>query len=276
MRRLTILLAALAALMLVPAAQAFAAPTVSVTIEGNGAGEVSSVGGFEGSGLIEGEPPIECTYVSPGPAEGECESEATAYSGVEGVVLHEIAAEGSEFAGWTHTAVGGAGCNEIAYECKAFGAEGEYTGDEITATFEPATESAEQPLTLKVNSGSGTTVSNPAGIECTGSSGETCTSEFEEGAEVTLTASPAAGYRFYNWAACPGTTNGRQCTVTMSAAKEAKVNFIKTWKLTVSKSSGSVPGILKVLPSPASSAPTSATAPAIRSPTGRKSNGHPL
>ena len=116
--------------------------------------------------------------------------------------------------------------------------------------YEQGAPPAEQPLTLEVNSGSGTTVSNPAGIECTGSTGKTCAAEFEEGAEVTLTASPAAGYRFYNWAACPGTTNGRQCTVTMSEAKEARVNFIKTWKLTVSKSSGSEDGIFKVLPSP--------------------------
>ena len=74
------------------------------------------------------------------------------------------------------------------------------------------------------------------------------TSEFEEGAEVTLTASPAAGYRFYNWPACPGTANGRQCTVTMSAAKEVKVNFKKSWQLTASKAGGSQPGIIKVLP----------------------------
>ena len=65
---------------------------------------------------------------------------------------------------------------------------------------------------------------------------------------MTLTASPAAGYRFYNWPACPGTANGRQCTVTMSAAKEVKVNFKKSWQLTASKAGGSEPGIIKVLP----------------------------
>ena len=109
-------------------------------------------------------------------------------------------------------------------------------------------EAAGQPLTLKINSGEGTVVSNPAGIECTGAGRHLRRNEFEEGAEVTLTASPAAGYRFYNWAACPGTANGRQCKVTMSAAKEVKVNFKKSWQLTASKAAGSQPGIVKVLP----------------------------
>ncbi|HEX5376300.1 MAG TPA: hypothetical protein VFW48_09075, partial [Solirubrobacterales bacterium] len=64
MRRLTILLAAVGALMLVPAAQAFANGTVTVDIAGNGSGEVSSVGGLgvmggygEYGNALEGTPP---------------------------------------------------------------------------------------------------------------------------------------------------------------------------------------------------------------------------
>ena len=341
MRRLTILLAAVGALLLVPAAQAFANGTIKVNIEGSGSGEVSSVGGYLKSGFWEGSPPLECHGP---PATGTCETELVEEEeepGLEAIALSEyfgdsgselvalIVEEGNDNEGKCEALVssgcilyqetGGGNVEVTAYfepsaaefelTAKTGGVEGasgtvisepagincaECThsfpintdvtltavpnpGSEfvdwlcgsgtgtvvegkctvkmtenklVEAHFKPAAEPAEQPLTLKVNSGSGTTVSNPAGIECTGSTGKTCTAEFEEGAEVTLTASPAAGYRFYNWAACPGATNGRQCTVTMSEAKEARVNFIKTWKLTVSKSSGSEDGIFKVLPSP--------------------------
>ena len=258
MRRLTILLAAMGALLLLPAAQAFANGTLTVSIAGTGSGEVSSAGGYYELGFWEGSPAIECTGP---PATGVCENELEEYEeepGIEAVALHAITAAGSEFAGWEVTE--GTDYGEL---CENFNdpsacipsVESGAGNAAVTVYFECETEGGcegapEQPLTLKVNSGSGTTVSNPAGIECTGSTGKTCAAEFEEGAEVTLTASPAAGYRFYNWAACPGTTNGRQCTVTMSEAKEARVNFIKTWKLTVSKSSGSEDGIFKVLPSP--------------------------
>ena len=108
-------------------------------------------------------------------------------------------------------------------------------------------EVGEAPLTLNINEGEGTVVSKPDPLECSGSEGESCKAEFEGGTEVTLTASPAAGYRFYNWQSCPS-ANGRQCTVTMSAAKEVGVRFKKSWDLTVSKAAGSEPGILKVLP----------------------------
>ncbi len=110
-------------------------------------------------------------------------------------------------------------------------------------------EISEIPLTLNINEGEGTVVSNPAGITCSGPKGEECTSEFEEGAEVTLTASPAAGYVFYAWQSCPSPT-GRQCKVTMSEAKEVGVKFKQAYKLSVSKASGSETGIFKVLPSP--------------------------
>ena len=256
MRRLTILLAAMGALLLLPAAQAFANGTLTVSIAGTGSGEVSSAGGYYELGFWEGSPAIECTGP---PATGVCENELEEYEeepGVEAVALHAITAAGSEFAGWEVTE--GTDYGEL---CENFNdpsacipsVESGAGNAAVTVYFECETEGGcegapEQPLTLKINSGEGTVVSNPAGITCTGSAGEECTSEFEEGSEVTLTASPASGYRFYNWAACPGTATGRQCKVTMSAAKEAKVNFKKSWQLTASKAAGSQPGIVKVLP----------------------------
>jgi Divergent InlB B-repeat domain len=130
-RRITILLAALGALLLIPATQAFAGGTANVTIEGHGAGEVSSVGGvgafesgnpeftelFESFGpAAEGSPPIQCSYP---PQAGTCEAPVTLDEAleVEGVALHAVAAPGSEFAGWTVEEIGAVlgvvlGCSE--------------------------------------------------------------------------------------------------------------------------------------------------------------------
>jgi len=338
-RRITILLAALGALMLVPAASAFAAGTMTVIPAGGGSGEVDSTTGSGGSGFLVGEPPVECAYDGETEeATGECGPlEMAAEGGVEGIGLRQTAALGSEFTGWLVEgatqfwyACGGPGSNEYctpgAYEgeepaitvyavfepceegseaatcnatlkvkktgegfgtvtseggaincspeCEAVYEEGaevtleaeaktnsEFTGwtgctsesegkchvtmgeigttTEVEANFEPAPE---QPLTLKIQEGEGTVVSDPAGITCTGPAGEECTSEFEENAEVTLTASPAAGYRFFSWGLCPS-ANGRQCTVTMSEATEVRAKFKKTYNLTIDKG-GSQRGVV--------------------------------
>jgi len=354
-RRIAILLAALAALMLVPAAGAFAANNFSVTIAGEGGGEVSSVGGLieegEPTGFLEGSPAIECSYESPGPATGTCENEqAEIEPGIEGIALHAVPDPGSELvlwlneggvklAGtvcrsteeanlpqhpeqWEHCLLGqesGAGNIELtvvfepcaegseAWTCGAMlnvGVTGDGNvdsedggiancqkyeaadacselyepGEEVTLTATPEkgfgfagwtgcdsesegkcivtmgelatsreveAEFAElptYPLTLEIKEGEGTVVSDPAGIECTGPAGEECTSEFEEGQEVTLTASPAAGYRFFSWGLCPS-ANGRQCTVTMSEATEVRAKFKKTYNLTIDKG-GSQRGVV--------------------------------
>ena len=81
------------------------------------------------------------------------------------------------------------------------------------------------PLTVgKV--GEGSVTSEPAGIECAAG----CTQEtrgFEEGAEVTLTASAASGYVFTGWSNCDsGTKYGRQCVVVATAGhRPVKAHF---------------------------------------------------
>jgi len=345
-RRLTILLAALGALMLVPAAGAFAAGTVTVVPLGESSGEVSSAG----KGL-PGSPPIECAYdgeteeasgecgpvdmtagggaeqlelgaavafgdeisqwvVEPSPfiaakcsspafmecnlgdlegtnneytvyaefepcqegskvptcnheivvsktgsGEGEITSEPKANQEIDEaaidcgescdgqfapeteVALSANAEEGSEFTGWT-------GCeSEAEGKCIVTMPEGLESKEvfEITANFDEEAPSG-LPLTLEIKEGEGTVVSDPAGITCTGSAGEECTSEFAENEEVTLTASPAAGYRFFSWGLCPS-ANGRQCTVTMSEATEVRAKFKKTYDLTIDKG-GSQRGVV--------------------------------
>jgi hypothetical protein len=84
----------------------------------------------------------------------------------------------------------------------------------------------------KTGTGEGSVSSAPAGITC----GATCSAEFEEGGEVTLTATPAAGSSFAEWSgACSGSG---ECKVTMSEALEVKAEFtaLPKFPLTVSKS----------------------------------------
>jgi len=90
------------------------------------------------------------------------------------------------------------------------------------------------PLTI-AKAGEGTVVSSPAGIECTGAkTGAECEHAYEQNEMVTLTASPASGYAFGQWAGCT-TRLGLTCAVEMSKAKTVKVTFVKTPSLMIEK-----------------------------------------
>jgi len=249
--------------MLVPAASAFA-ETVTVTIAGTGGGEISSAEGlhaFESSypPVYVGEPPIECGYASPGPQTGTCENEAEDLGeGISGDALWATPAPGSKFAGWKVT--GGMqfgtfipGCfkdhSETTFEnrwrsCLAYTETGSGSNVQVTATFDVKTP---PNLKLNVEEGSGTVISNPAGLECTASAPESCEGEVAEG-KVILTASPAPGYLVKSWKGCDvGGVNGRQCTVTAgSSLKEVGVKFVKVFSLAGSKSGGL--GIMSTAP----------------------------
>lgn len=70
-------------------------------------------------------------------------------------------------------------------------------------------------------SGRGTVTSQPAGISCRADGG-TCTAQFPEGTQVTLTGAPDAGSVFVEWSnACAGGT----CTVTMDGARTVGASF---------------------------------------------------
>ena len=71
----------------------------------------------------------------------------------------------------------------------------------------------------KQGTGQGTVTSTPAGIDC----GSSCESSFNDGEEVTLTASAAAGSAFTGWSgACTGTA---PCQVTMDQARSITATF---------------------------------------------------
>jgi Divergent InlB B-repeat domain len=100
------------------------------------------------------------------------------------------------------------------------------------------------PFTLTIEEGSGTVVSDPAGIECSGEAPQTCETESIAEGTVTLTASPASGYLFRGWRGCDPRSGefgayGRQCTIELNEAKEVGAKFVKSYDLTLS---GSDPG----------------------------------
>lgn len=81
----------------------------------------------------------------------------------------------------------------------------------------------------KTGNGSGTVTSSPSGIDC----GSQCSSAFETGAQVTLTAVAAPGSTFIGWTgACRGTGT---CTVRMSANQAVTAEFRSTGALVVSR-----------------------------------------
>jgi hypothetical protein len=69
--------------------------------------------------------------------------------------------------------------------------------------------------------GSGSVTSSPAGINC----GAVCTHDFDGGTPVTLTATPAAGYRFGGWSGrCTGTG---ACQFSVTATTTVTATFVK-------------------------------------------------
>jgi hypothetical protein len=72
----------------------------------------------------------------------------------------------------------------------------------------------------KLESGSGTVISSPAGINC----GTRCSAPFTRGANVTLTATPASGSIFSGWSgACSGTN--ATCSVVMNTPQSLTATF---------------------------------------------------
>ncbi len=148
--------------------------------------------------------------VSSSPLRIECGSKCSAeFSEGETVTLTAAPGAGSKLTSWS-------GCTSEAEAGKkclvTIGAT-----NAVTATFEPKPKFA---LSVsKDGTGSGSITSSPAGIDC----GSSCSAEFEEGAEVTLSPSAASGSSFAGWSgACTGTGT---CKVTVDAAKAVTATF---------------------------------------------------
>jgi hypothetical protein len=96
----------------------------------------------------------------------------------------------------------------------------------------------------KAGNGTGAVTSIPAGISC----GAACSTTYEVGSLVTLTAAPAVGTSFTGWSGsgCSGTG---ACTVAINGAKSVTANFaLQSRSLTVTKTGN---GVGKVTSAPA-------------------------
>src|SRR5207244_693191 len=86
-------------------------------------------------------------------------------------------------------------------------------------TSAPASATNFQLTVTLAGGGSGTVVSNPAGITCK----PTCTASFAAGTQVKLTATPAKGSFFASWSgACK---SGNPCTVTVNSNLAVTATF---------------------------------------------------
>jgi uncharacterized repeat protein (TIGR02543 family) len=136
------------------------------------------------------------------------------------VSLSATPATGYYFSGWSGACTGTGACTVTLTAAKS-----------VTATFKA------NPVLTVSRSGSGTVVSDVAGITC----GSDCSEPYLNGTPVTLSATPATGYYFSGWSgACTG---AGACTVTMTAARSVTATFtaIPKYTLTVSRSgSGAV------------------------------------
>ena len=174
-------------------------PTLSVSRSGTGSGTVTS-----------------------SPSGVDCGSTCSAQFDPDATVtLTATAASDSTFAAWS-------GCESSSgTQCTVSMTHSR----SVTATFNQPPSEDKQTLSVSpIGSGSGTVTSNPSGINC----GATCSAEFDEGDDVTLTASAASGSSFEGWGgACSGTGS---CTVTMSEARSVTARFEVRRTLQVTRS----------------------------------------
>ena len=169
-----------------------------VTVAGTGTGTVTSV-----------------------PAGISCPSACTAnFNGGTSVSLTATSGSGSTFAGWS-------GACSLAGTCSV----SMTAAQSVTATFN--TIPTTFPLTVSLV-GTGAVTSAPAGITCP----STCSANFNSGALVSLTATPAAGFTFGGWSGvCSGVGT---CAVSMTAAKAATATFRATTTTTLALSAAQV------------------------------------
>lgn len=147
------------------------------------------------------------------PAGVSCGAKCTAkFAQGTPVTLKAAPATGSTFAGWSGADCSGAGSCIVDVE------EGDVA---VTATFADGSVAKRKLTVERKGTGTGTVTSSPSGIEC----GSTCSAEYDNGIEVTLTGTPGAGSEAVQWSGCTSVTGDGKCKVTMTAAKTVAATF---------------------------------------------------
>jgi hypothetical protein len=167
--------------------------TLTVAVDGTGAGTVTSVP--EGITVTSGDDPAAVDF----PADTQ-------------VTLTATPVTGSVFTGWSGDCTGTGTC--------ALTMDGDKN---VVATFALAADVPQRSLEVAITgAGTGTVTSTPEGIDVT-SGGDPATGDFASGTQVTLTAVPAAGSAFSGWTGdCSGTD---PCVLTMDADKNVVATF---------------------------------------------------
>jgi len=182
---------------------------------------VANPGSGVGGGFISGSRPgPEFNRIRCGDQEEECEQE---YSQGMTVTLEVSPNQRSEFLGWT-------GCTSepSPTECKVEMTEAKT----VKAKLAPIEQ---EVLTVATEgTGAGQISASPGGefpaLEC-GNGATACTAEYNKGAKLTLTASPATYSRFGGWKNCPNVLSSNEfsaseCEVPdLTAATEVKAQF---------------------------------------------------
>lgn len=125
------------------------------------------------------------------------------------VTLTPTATNGSTFAGWGGACSGTSSCKVTIS-----------ANTSVTATFNQAAPPPTSTLTVDLaGNGSGSVTSSPAGISC----GTQCSATYDNGTQVTLTATPVSGSTFTGWGgACTGTA---PCIITLNANTSVTATF---------------------------------------------------
>jgi len=126
------------------------------------------------------------------------------------VTLTATAATGSRFVEWSGACSGAGACVVTMSQAQS-----------VTATFNVVF-----PLNVSI-AGTGAVTSSPPGINCP----TTCSTTFDSGTSVLLTATPTSGWVFNGWGgACTGTGT---CVVTMSATESVTATFTQSFLLSI-------------------------------------------
>jgi hypothetical protein len=191
--------------------------TITATFDGNSGSTTLTVSGQPVLAVVRGG--TGRGNVTSSPLGIDCGSACAAAFQTGTVVTLTATPDGSTFMGWNGCdTASGTSCTVTMNASRS-----------VTATFMPFT------LTVtKAGTGTGAVTSAPAGIDC-GASWQTCSSSFESGTQVTLTATPGDRSTFTAWTGCD-TVSGNTCTVAMNAARSVTATFMRVrFTLTVNK-----------------------------------------
>lgn len=128
------------------------------------------------------------------------------------ITLTAVASAGSQFTGWTGAECTGTETCVVTQDADT----------QVTATFNLLIAGVQHNLNVILNPANSGTITG-TGINC-GINGVDCTEDYNENIDVTLTATPAAGFLFNGWT---GDLNGNSNpdNINMSSDKTVTANF---------------------------------------------------